>query len=234
MKVVHIEARMRSETELPKEFVEDLPEKVAVFTTIQMMNSLEGIMDTIEESGREPVVFKTGHTRHKGQILGYNVQEWQDYSDEDFDAFVYVGDGLFHPKALLWKNPDKKVYGYNPFNDTTYILTDEEVAHVRKKYKAALSLFHKEDDIGVLVSTKPGQFFLQKSLELQDEYPDKNFHYLIDNTVDFFNLEDFNFVDVWVNTACPRIAFDDSIKIEKPVVNLEDVKKEDSRRALIQ
>lgn len=233
MKVVHIEARMKSLVELPKEFLDNLPKKVAVFTPIQLMNSMKPMMKQIEDAGVTPVVFKTGHTRHKGQILGCNVQKWQDYSDEDFDAFAYVGDGMFHPKALLWKNPDKVVHGFNPFNDHIYTLDSSEMDLVRKKYHAALSLFHQKKHVGVLVSTKPGQFFLKKSLELQEEYPEKEFFYLIDNTVNFGGLEDYPFVDVWVNTACPRISFDDSIKIQRPVVNLEDVKKKNSKRALI-
>jgi diphthamide biosynthesis enzyme Dph1/Dph2-like protein len=74
---------------------------------------------------------------------------------------------------------------------------------------------------------------LRRAMELQDEYPEKEFFYFVDNTYDFSMLDDFNFVDVWVNTACPRISFEDSIKMEAPIVNMEDIKKENARRALI-
>ena len=74
---------------------------------------------------------------------------------------------------------------------------------------------------------------MKRALELEQEYPDKEIYFFLDNTYDFNSLEDFPFIDVWVNTACPRIGFDDSIKISKPVVNLEEVKKKNPRRALI-
>ncbi len=233
MKVVHIEAKLNKTISLPDIFIEKLPGKVALFTTIQFMNSMPGFLEQIKKSGREAVLFKTGHTRHKGQILGCNVQEWQDYSDEDFDAFAYVGDGFFHPKALLWKNNDKKVFAWNPFNNQEYEVSTKDMELVKKKYNAALSKFYASRKIGVLVSTKPGQFYMKRAFELKKEYPDKDFFYFIDNTINFNALEDFPFVEVWVNTACPRIGFDDSVKISKPVVNMEDVKKENPRRALI-
>jgi len=73
-----------------------------------------------------------------------------------------------------------------------------------------------------LITTKPGQNNLKKALELKsnDKYKDKNFYFFLDDTVNFAELENFNFIDCWINTACPRIAFDDSIKMIKPILNI--------------
>jgi 2-(3-amino-3-carboxypropyl)histidine synthase len=233
MQVVHVPAKLNADIDLPDEYLDSLPDTVAVFTTIQLIDNLESFVEQIEASGTETKVLKTGHTRNEGQVLGCNVQPWQEYSEVDFDDFAYIGDGMFHPRALLWKNENKNVYGHNPFNETNYVIDDEEIGDIRQKYHAAVSTFHMEDQIGVLVTTKPGQMMLQRAFDLEDEYPDKEFYYFIDNTIDFSMLDDFNFVDCWVNTACPRISFEDSIKMEAPIVNLEDVKKENPRRALI-
>ena len=232
MKVVHIEARIKSGVVLPNKFIDKLPRKVAVFTTIQLMNSLEPVIEQLKKAGKEPLVFKTGHTRHKGQILGCNVQPWSDYADAEFDAFVYFGDGLFHPKSLLWKNEDKKVYAYNPFTEEDFVVDKAELESVKRKHKAALAKFYASTKIGVIVTTKPGQLFLKKAMELENEYPDKEFYFFVDNTFNFNSLEDFPFVEAWVNTACPRIGFDDSIKISKPIINLEDIKKVNPKRAI--
>lgn len=233
MKVIHIQARLKAEFKLPKELIDILPKRVAVFTTIQLMNSMNNITTQLEESGKVPVLFKTGHTRNKGQILGCNVQNFQKYADEDFDCFLYFGDGLFHPRALAWKNEDKLVYCYNPFNEKWFTIEGKDIEKTRKQYNAALSLFYAAKRVGVLVSTKPGQFFLKKAMDLKEEYPDKIFYYLLDNSINFSGLDDFPFVDVWVNTACPRIPFEDQVNISKPVVNMEDVKKKDSHRAVV-
>lgn len=233
MKVVHVEARLKSIIILPSKFIEKLPNKVALFTTIQFMNSREHMLKQIKDSGREVVVFKTGHTRHKGQILGCNIQDYDEYADSDFDSFVYVGDGFFHPQALLMKNENKKVYAYNPYVEKEYIVDKSDLEQVKKKHNAALSLFYMAQKVGVLITTKPGQMLLKRAMELEEEYPEKKFYFFIDNTIDFGSLENFPFIDVWINSACPRIGYDDSIKISKPIINLEDVKKKNARRALI-
>jgi len=233
MKVVHIESRIKSIVVLPNSFIDKFPKKVALFTTIQFMNSVESMMKQIKDSGREVVIFKTGHTRHKGQILGCNIQDYSEYADSEFDAFVYVGDGFFHPQALLMKNENKKVYSYNPYVEKEYVVDKSDLDKVKKKNKAALSLFYMAKKVGVLVTTKPGQMLLKRALELEEEYPEKEFFYFIDNTIDFGSLENFPFIEVWINTACPRIGFDDSIKISKPIINMEDVKKKNPKRALI-
>ena len=42
--------------------------------------------------------------------------------------------------------------------------------------------------------------------------------------INFQRLNGFRDVDAFINTACQRIAIDDIDKIEKPIVNAEDLK----------
>ncbi|MGV8161734.1 MAG: diphthamide synthesis protein [Candidatus Nanoarchaeia archaeon] len=225
MKVVHIEARLKGPVVLPEEVIKKLPEKIIVFTTIQLMSNLSVILKQLEESGKKPFVVKTNHTRHQGQILGCNVEHFSSYTEKDFDAFLYVGDGLFHPKALAWKNEGKKVYAFDPFAQKFSEIIGEDIEQIKKTHKAALSKFIMSSKIGVLITTKPGQYFMKKAQKLKEQYPDKDFFLFVDNTYNFSSLEDFPFVDVWVNTACPRIGFDDSIRLSKPIINIDDVMK---------
>jgi 2-(3-amino-3-carboxypropyl)histidine synthase len=225
MKVVHIEARLKSKVELPQELIGLLPEKIIVFTTIQLMSSLPVIVKQLESAGKKPMLVKTNHTRHEGQLLGCNIEHYSDYTKEDFDAFLYVGDGMFHPKALAWKNEGKKVFSYDPFSDKFSEIKGEDIEQIKKKHKAALSKFLMSNKIGVLITTKPGQHFLKKAQKLKEQYADKEFFFFVDNTFDFGSLEDFPFIEVWVNTACPRIGYDDSIRMTKPMINIDDVLK---------
>ena len=43
------------------------------------------------------------------------------------------------------------------------------------------------------------------------------------NTLDFNEIENFPKVECYVNTMCPRIGFDDTIRLNKSIINLEDV-----------
>ncbi|MFA6072837.1 MAG: diphthamide synthesis protein [Candidatus Woesearchaeota archaeon] len=225
MKVIHIEARLKSEVILPQKVLDSLPEKLIVFTTIQLMKSLPGIIKQLEDTGKKPFIVRTNHTRHDGQILGCNVEESIDYTTKEFDAFLYVGDGLFHPKSLSWKNSNKKVFAYDPFTDKFSEIQGEDIELIKKKHKAAISKFLMSTKIGVLITIKPGQYMMKKALKLKEQYPEKEFYFFLDNTYNFQSLEDFPFVDIWVNTACPRIGFDDSIRLEKAIINVDDVLK---------
>lgn len=225
MKVVHIEAKLKSNILLPEDFIDSLPEKIIVFTTIQLIDSLPGIVSQLKNAGKKPIVIKTNHTKHEGQLLGCNIEQYEEYTEKDFEGFLYIGDGMFHPKALAWKNANKKVFSYNPFTDKSSEIKPEDVENIKKKHKAALSKFILSKKIGVIITTKPGQFMLKKALKLKEQYPDKEFFFFVDNTYNFDSLEDFPFIDMWVNTACPRIGLDDSIRISKPVINVDDVIK---------
>ena len=85
--------------------------------------------------------------------------------------------------------------------------------------------FLSSDKIGVIVTIKPGQEQFRPALELEEKFPDKKFFYFIDNNVSFDHLENFPFVETWINTSCPRIGFDDQEKFEKGVINLNDALK---------
>ena len=81
-----------------------------MFTTIQFIDSLALIKKQLEKNNIKVKLFKTKHTKYKGQLLGCNIEKFS-----GIDAFLYLGDGLFHPKALILKN-NIPVYVYNPIN----------------------------------------------------------------------------------------------------------------------
>ena len=46
----------------------------------------------------------------------------------------------------------------------------------------------------------------------------------VTDTLDFAELENFPFIECYVNTMCPRIGMDDTIRTAKPIVNIDDIK----------
>jgi len=176
------------------------------------------IKKELENAGKKVLVVQTRHTPKSGQILGCNVE---DYTVQgDFDAFFYVGDGEFHPKALMFNN-NKPVFVYNALENKFFEMDRKEAELAVKKKKAALLTFYSKQNIGVLVTGKSGQNMIHKALKFK--YKDKKFFIFTANTFNFQELNDFPFVDVWVNTACPRIAYEDLEKLDKPIINFEEV-----------
>ena len=74
----------------------------------------------------------------------------------------------------------------------------------------------------MLVATRYGQARLREALDLRQRYPDKTFYVLLADVIDFAKLEDFPFIQIYVNTACPRI-MDDHGKLPRPVLNISDL-----------
>ncbi|PIN68892.1 hypothetical protein COV93_07625 [Candidatus Woesearchaeota archaeon CG11_big_fil_rev_8_21_14_0_20_43_8] len=154
-----------------------------------------------------------------GQVLGCN----QDVClDTDVSCFLYVGTGRFHPLGIAART-GKKVFCFNPLDSSVTEISSDDVSVFEKKMKRAASLFLSKDKIGILVSTKSGQM-MKNIPDLEKRYPDKKFYTFACSTLDFSELENFSFVDLWVNTMCPRIGYDDTKRSERPIVNISDIK----------
>lgn len=197
MEVFNIEARYQGEVKLPKSLIEELPNKLMLAATVQFLGQLPRIQAQLKP--KEIHLFQSRHGLHPGQILGCDNFK----VSKDIDAFLYIGDGLFHPKALLINQ--KPVYIYNPFSEQYQKLSAKEINEYRIKKKVQLSKFLAAEKVGIIVSIKPGQNALSKALELKDRLHNKEVFMFIADNIDFSELENFPFIEAWVNTACPRI-----------------------------
>ena len=178
--------------------------------------------ERIEKTGRKVVLYQGKRSRYPGQILGCDVEK----IEEDVDAFFYIGDGFFHPKMLIIKNR-KPVFAYDPFSEKFDKLDTADIENMNKRKKGAYMRFMSADEIGILISVKTGQYTADARKKLQEKYPDKKFYSFVTDTIDFNQLENFPFIECWVNTACPRIGYDDSHVLQKSIVNIDDVLEEE-------
>ena len=159
----------------------------------------------MEKAGKKVVLFQSRHGKYPGQILGCDVFKFKG----DYDAFFYIGDGKFHPTALLYENK-KPVYCYHPFNQKLEVLEQKNLEFVLKRRQGQLAKFLNSKSVGILVTTKPGQNQSKKAEELREklEKAGKEAFVFLADEINFSSLENFNFIDGWINTACPRIVED--------------------------
>ena len=198
-----------------------LPSRVGLVTTVQFIEQVKEVKSQLEKEGKKVFLGKGNRTKYKGQILGCDVNSAVSV-EKKIDAFLYIGSGLFHPIAISLKTK-KDVFIFNPLTNKFSKVDRKEAEKINKRKEGTLIKFLSSKEIGVIVTTKPGQEQLKKAFELKNKFKDKNFYFLIFDTIDFGQLENFPFVECFVNTACPRIALDDSIKISKAIINLEDI-----------
>ena len=137
-----------------------------------------------------------------------------------------MGDGIFHPRALVLAQKDnsefKEVIRYDPTRSQMILMKEDDCNKIFKKYRGSLMKFIASDTIGILITMKPGQQQFNFARKLEEKYPNKKFYYFADNNLDFNQLEGFCFVECWVNTACPRIGFDDSVNLGLALLNITD------------
>lgn len=213
MRVAHIEARYTGDISIPEA---DMPKVIGLFTTVQFIGQIDSMKKQLEERGHEVRLFKGRHAKYEGQILGCSIEEFP-----GVDAFLYVGDGEFHPIALSLKN-SKPVFVYNPFSRSFSRLDESRAKQYKKTRETALKKFYMSEKVGILVSTKPGQNQLNRALELKRKL-DKEAYILLSDNIDFEGLENFPFIECFVNTACPRISLDDQKRAPRPIVSIDDI-----------
>ena len=133
-------------------------------------------------------------------------------------ALLLIGSGRFHAINIAISS-GKQVYIYD--NGKLSQITQEEIKQHENKEKAKLSKFLLSNNMGVLVSTKPGQSYKNPEKlikELKKKYPDKKFYLFIADNINLQELENFS-CDFWVNTACPGLSLDSS-----KIINIDRIK----------
>ena len=105
MKFLFIETKYSGKIKVPAGIIEKLPKAIGLFFTIQYIDSLESVKADIEKTGRTVKLMKGKHTKYLGQIYGCNLEKF-----DGVDAFLYVGDGLFHPKGMILKEKELTLF----------------------------------------------------------------------------------------------------------------------------
>ena len=234
MKLMFLKAKYQIKFVIPKEFILTIKKtfkknsKLACFCAVQFREKLESIKELLEKENFTTKISKPFRTSIEGQILGCDsYKDSLNLDLEKIDGFVYIGDGHFHPNALLlaqeFEKDIKPVVIFNCVQRTVEVIGEKNIEKYLQKKKFCLVKFLLSENIGVFITTKWGQEYLETSLKLEKKYPKKKFYFFIgDNFLDS-EIENFPFVECFVNTACPRIGQDDILRHKVAVVNLKEV-----------
>lgn len=231
--ILLIPGKYNKEIIIPDNVIEKLPEKIILFGSVQFLHLLPDVQKQLEKHHKKIMMHKSrnylyeGLITEKGQLLGCNMEDFS-ANGEDFDAFVYIGDGVFHPKALLVNN-EKDVYCYDPKIEKLKVLKKEMHKEYHTRIKVATIKFLNSRNIGMIITTKIGQGSSKRAdilkKKIHDKWPDKKIFVFYANEINFQELENFNFIDMYINVACSRIGHDDTTRTEKPIINIADVEK---------
>ncbi len=228
-----IDAKWEDEIKLTKELREHLRKNkiksVALFASVQFTN-LDNFIKELEKNKIKVNITKAKRTNENMQVLGCDCYEdsFEENIIKNSEGVLYIGDGLFHPKALLLSQIKSKNFKpiiiFDPVVNQIKEINKKEIEKQIQKYKRNLKLFINSKTIGILVTIKPGQQYFNSAKNLKEKLKKqgKKSYIFIDNNLDINQLENYPFIQCWVNTACPRIGTDDILNIEKPLINIKE------------
>ncbi len=196
---------------------------IGLVTTIQHVHQLDSIISFYAKNGKRAVLGKPyGFAKKRGQILGCDVGSASTI-DRQVEAFVYFGGGIFHPLGALLATT-KPFLVIEPYaNKIEYIDGMRDKYRRRSKGKILASLGSR--NFGIMVSTKNGQHNMDLGMILKKkvEKSGLNAQILVANSFDFESLGNMLEFDAFVNTACPRIAIDDTERLSKPLLSANEL-----------
>lgn len=223
--VEYIEYKIDAPLEILKDSLTLLEEfgRLGIVTTIQHVHQLGTIKEFYQKEGKSVSLGKPyGFAKKEGQILGCDAGSAATI-DKDVDVHIYFGGGLFHPLGAVL-NTTKPFLSIDPFMGKMEFL-DSYREKYRKRSRGRILAALNAKSFGILVSTKNGQFNMKLAEILKTKIEEANLaaEILVSNTFDFSSLDNLLEFDAFVNTACPRLVNDDSIRIRKPLLSSNEL-----------
>lgn len=196
---------------------EYLEKNVGVLTTVQHIHKIEEIKDVLEKKEKNVFVGKGGkRIRYPGQVLGCDFSSALSIINK-VDCYLYVGTGNFHPLGVSIATKKKVVIG-DPYSNEIRDVGSLKEKILRQRYAAIEKTKHGEK-VGIIVGEKTGQkrIMLAEKLKGLLEKNNKKACLISLNEIKPEYLSYLNY-DCFVCTACPRIAIDDYLRYEKPML----------------
>ena len=196
--------------------------KIGLATTIQHADRLEQAKKILEKAQKTVYIGNTGHGKSPGQILGCDYANAKVVKDE-VEAFLYIGGGRFHPLGLYLATMKPTVVA-DPFENTAYTIDEYAQKTIRKRWTSIVEAQNARN-FGVIIGLKHDQTNIQAATNIKTELEKngKKTVLLSLREITEANLMQFPDIDAFVNTACPRIALDESSGFKRPVLTVAEV-----------
>jgi 2-(3-amino-3-carboxypropyl)histidine synthase len=199
----------------------ELPERIGILATVQYVGLIDEARKILESAGKTVVIGK-GDARifHPGQVLGCNFST-ASAAESDVDAFLYLGEGDFHPLAAVF-GTSKKVTVLNPITGEIRSVDDIRDRILRKRF-ASIEKAKAAESFLVIICGKIGQKRTAEAdiISKKITRSGKKAYRIVMDEITPDSLLPYR-VDAYVSTACPRIAMDDSSKYSKPMLTIPE------------
>jgi 2-(3-amino-3-carboxypropyl)histidine synthase len=187
--------------------------RTGLVTTVQHVHLVPDMEHYLRSKGVDvQVADGRGRTPHRGQVLGCCFSTAR---DTQADEILFVGTGLFHPIGIALSTR-ARVIALDPLAGTAQVVNGD--ALLRRRF-AVIEKAREAQSVGIIVSTKSGQGRMDLARRLTTLSPSAVIVSLQEVSPD--ELLNLGFA-CYVNTACPRLAYDDQVRFPVPVLSPQE------------
>ncbi|NVO66529.1 diphthamide biosynthesis enzyme Dph2 [Methanofollis tationis] len=186
---------------------------VGLVTTVQHAHLLEGVAAVLGEYGiATEVADEGGRTPLAGQVLGCSYANARALTAPEI---LYVGTGVFHPIGVQMAT-QRRVIALDPYTGDVQEVSADRL--LRRRF-ALIERARGAESFGILLSTKSGQArpaLAERLLALSERA-------VVITMREVTAAEMTNFgCGAYVNTACPRLAYDDQVRFPVPLLTPQE------------
>jgi 2-(3-amino-3-carboxypropyl)histidine synthase len=182
-------------------------------TTVQHVHLIPAMEEYLRRNAIDVrVADGRGRTPLRGQVLGCCFSTAR---DTEADQILFVGTGLFHPIGIALTT-GARVIAFDPLGGTVQEVSGE--ALLRRRF-AVIEKARGAKNVGIIVNTKSGQARMDLARRLAALSPDATIVTMKEVSPD--ELLNLGF-SCYVNTACPRLAYDDQVRFPVPVLSPQE------------
>lgn len=217
IKTIYIPLNYELDNETINYIVEEIKKlnlkKINLVTTIQYINNIEKIKTKLKQENIQTLPGKKTKRTIEHVVLGCDCST---INDKTY-PIIFIGDGYFHVTNIAYIYNSQKIYLINPFTKDTKQITEPQ-EFIKRRY-AIISRAKNAQSFGIIVSTKPGQTRLKLAKNIQNKLQKqgKKAYLLIADNIKDELFTGIN-IDCYINTACPRITYDDYYLFKKPML----------------
>ena len=194
----------------------EVPKRLGLVVSVQHLDLLDPLNEALVRHGYDPRIGQGDHRlAYAAQALGCNYTS-AEAVEAEVDAFLFVGTGRFHPLGLALAVA-QPVWSIDPLQNLLEPAIDR--ASLVRRRQLLVASVRDARTWGILASTFAGQSRMPMAATLQERARarGREAEILVFDRLDSRDLEGRAF-DAYVNTACPRIALDDSPNYPKPML----------------
>ena len=189
--------------------------KLGLVGSIQHLHLIFEFKERLEKAGFEGEVPVGGdRLTFPGQVLGCNYSG----DNDTIGHYLFLGSGDFHPIGLVM-HTGKPLALLDPYTGDSSEMSLERIERILRQRFGLIMAVQDAQTFAILIGEKPGQMRRTLALRMKKllaKHGKKGYLLALEHISP--DLISFYPVDAYVNTACPRIAIDDSVRYDKPLI----------------